>query len=82
MVSICRRPAIVALSAVAIAAGACRASGGSTAATYARASCPNPIVAGAPEFDLGADFQCGYLTVAENRERPSGRTIRIPPSPV
>jgi pimeloyl-ACP methyl ester carboxylesterase len=40
---------------------------------------PEPDCRGrAPEFDVGAGFDCGYLTVAENRERPSGRTIRIP----
>jgi pimeloyl-ACP methyl ester carboxylesterase len=70
--------AIVALSAVAVMAGACQARSTPTAPTYEPAPCPNPIVAGAPQFDLGVGFECGYLTVAENRKRPSGRTIRIP----
>jgi hypothetical protein len=40
---------------------------------------PEPDCRGrAPEFDVGAGSDCGHLTVAENRERPSGRTIRIP----
>jgi hypothetical protein len=40
---------------------------------------PEPDCRGrAPDFDVGAGSDCGYLTVAENRERPSGRTIRIP----
>ena len=73
------RRAIVALSAVAVVAAACPASSGSTAPTYAPAPCPNPICRGrAPEFDVGAGSDCGHLTVAHNRERPSGRTIRIP----
>ena len=61
-----------------VLAGACQASDGVTPIHYEPAPCPNPIVTGAPEFDLGAGFDCGYLTVAENRERPGGRTIRIP----
>jgi hypothetical protein len=44
------------LSAVAVVVGACQASSGSTAPTYKPAPCPNPIVAGAPQFDLGAGF--------------------------
>ena len=51
-----RRATIVALSAVAVVVGACQASSGSTAPTYKPAPCPNPIVAGAPQFDLGAGF--------------------------
>ena len=73
-----RRGTIVALSAVAVVVGACQASSGSTAPTYKPAPCPNPIVAGAAQFDLGAGFDCGYLMVTENRERPSARTTRIP----
>ena len=46
-------------------------------ASYARAPCPNPIVQGAPQIDLGPEFECGYLTVPENRSRPDGRTVRI-----
>ena len=45
---------------------------------YAAAPCPNPIVEGSPEIDLGSGFECGYLTVPENRMRPSGRTIKLP----
>jgi pimeloyl-ACP methyl ester carboxylesterase len=55
------------------------ASSGSTAPAYAPAPLPEPDCRGrAPEFDVGAGSDCGHLTVAENRERPSGRTIRIP----
>jgi pimeloyl-ACP methyl ester carboxylesterase len=72
-----RRAAVIALSTV-LLAGGCRTSGGAIAATYESAPCPNPIVADAPQFDLGTGFDCGYLTVAEYRERSGGRTIRIP----
>ncbi len=44
---------------------------------YETAPCPNPIVAGVPQIDLGPDFECGYLTVPENRSNRDGRTIRI-----
>ena len=30
-----------------------------------------------PELDLGPDFDCGYLTVPENRVDPSGPTIKL-----
>ena len=47
-------------------------------AAFEPAACPNPIVQGAPQYDLGPGFACGYLTVPENRARPSGRSVRIP----
>src|SRR5919112_6091912 len=50
----------------------------SDGASYNAASCPNPIVEGVPQIDLGPDFECGYLTVPENRAEPTGRTIQIP----
>jgi pimeloyl-ACP methyl ester carboxylesterase len=44
------------------------------AASYAPAPCPNPIY---PGIVLGPEFKCGYLTVPENRNRASSRTIRL-----
>jgi len=59
--------------------GVPRAGGGApVGVSYAAAPCPNPIVEGTPELDLGPGFECGYLTVPENRVRPSGRTIKLP----
>jgi pimeloyl-ACP methyl ester carboxylesterase len=59
--------------------GVPRAGGGAPVGVgYAAAPCPNPIVEGAPVIDLGSGFECGYLTVPENRVRPSGRTIKLP----
>ena len=60
-------------------------SGGPTASpagadsAYAPEPCAdfNPIFDGAPELDLPATADCGYLTVPENRTKPAGRTIRI-----
>lgn len=46
-------------------------------ASYVTTPCPNPNVPGVPVLDLGAGFECGYLTVPENRARPDGRTVRI-----
>lgn len=46
-------------------------------AVYMATACPNPNVPGVPVLDLGAGFECGYLTVPENRARPNGRTVRI-----
>jgi pimeloyl-ACP methyl ester carboxylesterase len=54
------------------------AAGASEGASYEAAPCPNPIVEGVPQIDLGPDFECGYLTVPENRAEPTGRTIQIP----
>jgi pimeloyl-ACP methyl ester carboxylesterase len=45
-------------------------------ATYRSALCPNPLVPGTP-LVLGSNFQCGYLTVPENRFRPHGRQIQV-----
>src|SRR5262249_26505729 len=47
------------------------------AASYAAAPCPNPIVKGIPQLDLGPEIQCGYLTVPENRNIADGRTLRL-----
>lgn len=52
-------------------------SGAAGSATYEDAECPNPIFPGAPALDLGPEFECGYLTVPEDREDPSSPTIRI-----
>ena len=46
-------------------------------ASYAKAPCPNPIYPSVPRFDLGADVECGYLTVPQNRADPDGRKIRL-----
>jgi pimeloyl-ACP methyl ester carboxylesterase len=46
-------------------------------ATYRQAPCPKPNVPGFPQFNLGPNFKCGYLTVPENRYQPHGRKIRI-----
>ena len=51
--------------------------GAAGTASYETAPCPNPIVPGVPQIDLGPEFECGYLTAPENRSRPDGRTIRI-----
>src|SRR4051794_6080514 len=47
------------------------------AATYVSAPCPNPTPPGYPQFDLGSNFTCGYLTVPENRSKADSRTIRL-----
>ena len=46
-------------------------------AAYTAAACPSPLVEGRPELDLGPEFECGYLTVPEDRSTPDGRTIRL-----
>jgi pimeloyl-ACP methyl ester carboxylesterase len=46
-------------------------------AKYAAAACPTPNLPGVPQLEFGSDFSCGYLTVPENRAKPSGRQIRI-----
>jgi hypothetical protein len=61
-----------------VLSGACGPRRSSTAASYHPAPCPNPIVAGEPQYDLGQGFDCGYLTVPENRNLPNSRSIRIP----
>jgi pimeloyl-ACP methyl ester carboxylesterase len=45
--------------------------------SYAAAPCPQPNFPGMPQADLGSNYSCGYLTVPENRDKPTGRTIRI-----
>lgn len=45
--------------------------------TYAAAPCPSRNVAGIEALELGPQFECGFLTVPENRARPTGRTVRI-----
>ncbi|MFE3450452.1 alpha/beta hydrolase [Nonomuraea sp. NPDC059194] len=68
---------VIPLAAALVLAGT-YGEGSSGAVPYDPAPCPNPIVEGAPQYDLGSGFECGYLTVPENRERPNGRSIRIP----
>ncbi len=53
------------------------ADGAPAAAMYTTARCPNPLVEGRPELDLGPEFECGYLTVPQDRSEPAGRTIRL-----
>ena len=73
-----RRSAVAAFATIVIVSAAGPASADASAAIYEPAACPNPIVTGAPEFDLGPGFDCGYLIVPEDRNHSSGRTIRIP----
>lgn len=73
----CRWLAVPALVALTVLAAAC---GGddSTVPSYTSAACPNPIFpAFGTSLDLGSDFTCGYLTVAENRSKSGGQTIRL-----
>jgi pimeloyl-ACP methyl ester carboxylesterase len=65
------------LLGVAFARGSIADGGSDGRASYAPAPCPNPILVGSPQFDLGADFECGYLTVPENRALADDRTVRI-----
>lgn len=51
-------------------------SAGATA-SYTPADCPNPIYPAVPALDLGPDFECGYLTVPQNRQEPDGTTIQL-----
>lgn len=46
-------------------------------AAYEPAACPDPNVPGLPAVDLGPEYECGYLTVPENRADPGGPTIRL-----
>ncbi|MBJ8348152.1 alpha/beta fold hydrolase [Antrihabitans sp. YC2-6] len=48
-----------------------------TAADYAKASCPTPNLPGYPQLDLGPEYDCGYLTVPEDRSKTDGRMIKI-----
>ncbi len=48
-----------------------------TAPSYETAPCPSPNYPGAPQLDLGPEFECGFLTVPEDRSQPDGPTIRI-----
>lgn len=50
---------------------------GSPSASYASADCPDPIYPAAPVLDLGPEFDCGYLTVPQNRQQPTGPMIRL-----
>lgn len=45
--------------------------------TYVVAPCPSPNVAGIPQLELGPQFECGFMTVPENRARPTGKTVRV-----
>ncbi|HET8780210.1 MAG TPA: alpha/beta fold hydrolase [Agromyces sp.] len=46
-------------------------------ATYETSVCPVPNMPGHPTHDLGPEYECGYLTVPENRSDPDGATIRL-----
>ena len=59
------------------ASGTSPATDAPTSASYAPAPCPDAPVLGSPQFDIGAAFTCGYLTVPENRSHPEGPTIRL-----
>jgi pimeloyl-ACP methyl ester carboxylesterase len=74
-----RRAAAVFVVAVVLAGCAQRpdAEQPTTAATYADARCPVPNIPGVPELDLSPDFDCGFLTVPENRAEPDGRKIKL-----
>ena len=61
----------------AVLAAACGSGGDGPQATYAEAPCPSPNVAGIPALELGPQFECGFLTVPENRAQPHGKTVRI-----
>ncbi len=45
--------------------------------SYESAECPDPNFAALPAADLGPAYECGYLTVPENRSDPAGATIRL-----
>jgi pimeloyl-ACP methyl ester carboxylesterase len=47
------------------------------ASSYESAPCPNPVYPAAPSLGLGPEFSCGYLTVPQDRQDPSGKTIKI-----
>lgn len=46
-------------------------------ARYEPSACPDPNLPGFPSLDLGPEYDCGYLTVPEDRTRPDGRSIRL-----
>lgn len=46
-------------------------------ASFAPAPCPSPNLEGVPQLDLGPEFECGELTVPENRADPQGATITL-----
>jgi D-alanyl-D-alanine carboxypeptidase len=46
-------------------------------AAFEQSACPAPNLPGLPTFDFPSTMTCGYLTVPENRSRPSGRTIKV-----
>jgi pimeloyl-ACP methyl ester carboxylesterase len=65
-------------AAMTVAAGSsARLPGVGHDARFRYARCPNPIVPGVPQLNLGPNFKCGYLTVPENRYRPKGRKIQV-----
>jgi pimeloyl-ACP methyl ester carboxylesterase len=74
-----RNGAALALSYVVAACSGSNAPGNEAVdvASYQTAPCPQPNVAGIPDLDIPPGVQCGYLTVPENRAKPSGRHIRI-----
>ena len=78
--------AIVVLLVVAVGlAGALASASGAAASVrpigepvYTVAPCPDPNIPElGPAANLSPAVTCGYLTVAENRATPNGRTIRI-----
>jgi pimeloyl-ACP methyl ester carboxylesterase len=46
-------------------------------ASYASVPCPNPILPGVLSADLGPTVRCGYLTVPEDRSKPTWKKIRL-----
>lgn len=45
--------------------------------SFSPVDCWKPNYPQVPAADLGSGFRCGYLTVPENRSKPSGRTIKV-----
>lgn len=66
---------LVMLSGVALAQGPVTDNSSDPRVSYTPSPCPNPVHAGFA--DLGPNFDCGYLTVPENRATDDGRNIRI-----
>jgi pimeloyl-ACP methyl ester carboxylesterase len=62
---------------LAACSGSGSSSGAVSAASFQTVACPQPNIAGVPDLDIPSGVQCGFLTVPENRAKPSGRQIRI-----
>jgi len=58
------------------ASGSARLPGVGHDASYRAVPCPNPLLPGFP-LVLGPNFQCGYLTVPENRTRRGARKLQV-----